>query len=216
MSQQDRNAIIGIQVFLELKSSRIFVGTLKKIQDKSKKDSFYFEYHQNYLKHRQAIALGPEMPLTRRTFHSDSLFIPFVERIPSRDNPAYGEYCQATGISLNEADPFIVLSTIAHRGPSSFIFEPLYDDTFTSEDFIRFRKTLNLSVKEFATLFGFSTAAVTRTELMQSSGREVLKRAALYARYPKIVLDLLKEHGGFLHSRKQEKIEQWLCEQMRM
>lgn len=201
----DHTKIIAVQVFLERRSRRQFVGLLKK-QD----DGFYFEYDMRYLRERRAIPLGPEMPLSRQKFQSTKLFVPFADRIPSRENPAYRDYCSAMGISINEMDPLVLLSTIAHRGPSSFIFEPLYADGFTSEDLLQFRHALGLSVKEFAACFDFSPAAVTRVERKQSSGREVLKRAEIYARYPNIALDQLRFHGGALHTNKQRKAETYL------
>ena len=196
-----RRKVIGIQVFLEGRFTRRYVGVLRK-----KDTLFHFEYDAKYLRTRGIIPLGPEMPLTRQTFQSESLFIPFADRIPLRENPAYADYCQATGISVNEQDPFVLLSTIAHRGPSSFIFEPLYKEDFTSEDLLKFRKTLELSVKEFAACFEFSPAAITRVERKQSSGREVLKRAEIYAKHPDVALDQLRRRGGILHTKKWKRV----------
>jgi HipA-like protein len=192
----------GVQVFLEFKSRRLFVGLLKKLDH-----LFYFEYDQKYLRARSAIPLGPEMPLTRRTFQSETLFVPFLDRIPSRENPAYTEYCEATGVLKSETDPFLLLTTIARRGPSSFIFEPWYEDAFTGKDLLAFRKSLKISVKEFAACFEFSTAAITRIELNKSSGRDVLKRVEIYARHPDVALEQIRKHGGILHSDKQKTVE---------
>ena len=197
--------IAGVMVFLEKRTTRLYVGLLTK-----KGNMFHFEYDKKYLQKRGIIPLGPEMPFTKKSFESESLFIPFSDRIPSRENPAYPDYCKATGISTEEKDPLILLSSIAHRGPSSFIFEPLYADDFTSKDLLEFRNWLGLSVKEFAACFEFSPAAITRAELNQTTGREVLKRAELYAKYPKVALDQLRLHGGILHSSKQRKIEKLL------
>lgn len=203
----DNKKTFGIKVYLELKSYRLFVGTLTK-----KENLFHFEYEKSYLNNRHAIPLGPEMPLTRPVYRSGELFIPFADRIPSRENPAYPEYCQATGINIDEKDSFIILSTIAHRGPSSFIFEPLFEDVFTSKDLLAFRKALGLTVKEFATCFEFSPAAITRIELGQSSGREVLKRVEIYAHYPEVALNQLRSHGSILHTNKQRNIEKFFKE----
>lgn len=136
MPPMDLNKIIGVLVYLEHKTRRQYVGVLKKIGD-----IFQFEYDLKYLRGRAIIPLGPEMPLTRRVFQSNTLFIPFADRIPSRENPAYPEYCQETGISVNETRPFVLLTTIAHRGPSSFIFEPFFKkDEFKAEDLLSFEK----------------------------------------------------------------------------
>jgi HipA-like protein len=201
------NKIKGVHVFLEKKKSRISVGILKKNGNK-----FDFEYDKNYLRRKDVIPLGPELPLTKRFFQSDVLFVPFSDRIPSRENPAYVDYCKATGIAVDETDPIILLTTIAHRGPSSFIFEPLYEDEFTGDDLLAFRKSLGLSVIEFAACFDFSPAAITRVERKQSSGREVLKRAEIYARYPKVALDQIRSRGGILHSSKIQRIQRLLLD----
>lgn len=207
MSPTNFNKIIGVEIFLERKKIRLYVGLLRKIGD-----TFFFEYANHYLQRSGVIPLGPEMPLTKKNYQSDKLFIPFADRIPPRENPAYIDYCIATGISVEETDPLILLSTIAHRGPSSFIFEPLYEDHFSSKDLLAFRKSLDLSVKEFAACFDFSPAAITRVELNQSTGREVLKRAGIYAHYPNVALDQLRLRGGILHSNKKRKIESLLKE----
>jgi HipA-like protein len=197
MPLNDYNQIVGVEVFLEGKRRRRFVGTLTR-----KNDLFHFEYNMRYLRTKNVISLGPEMPLTRKTFESKTLFIPFSDRIPSRENPAYEEYCQATGISPNETDPFVLLITIAHRGPSSFIFCPLYENTFSAEQLLAFRQSLGFSVKEFAAAFDFSPAAITRIEKKQSSGRDILKRLEIYVAYPEVALDQLKLRSGHIHPNK--------------
>lgn len=205
MKFSNRKDIKGIQVFLEGRTNRLYAGVLKKVGN-----LFHFEYDTKYLHANRAIPLGPEMPLTRKVFESPVLFIPFTDRIPSRENPAYKEYCEATGILPSEKDPFILLATIAHKGPSSFIFEPLYENVFTPEDLLAFRKHLGLSVRDFADCFEFSQAAVTRVELKQASGREILKRAAIYAKYPQVALDQIRHASHTLHTNKIKHLEQLL------
>ncbi|MBM3192426.1 MAG: hypothetical protein FJZ63_07250, partial [Chlamydiae bacterium] len=126
--------IEGVQVVLELRSHNQIVGILTRGPH-----GFCFEYDKNYLASSTALSLGPEMPLTRRTYQSQTLFTPFLDRIPPRENPAFPEYCQATGISPDETDPLVLLSTIASRGPSSFLFKPIYSDSFEGSDLKRFR-----------------------------------------------------------------------------
>ncbi len=205
MPQKYFEKLTGVQVFLETKSHREFVGILTR-----ENHTFHFIYDNKYLNSTGVIPLGPEMPLTKRSFQSNTLFVPFLDRIPSRENPAYADYCIATGITLEESDPMTLLISIAHRGPSSFIFEPLYKDSFNAEDFRNFRKMLNLTVKEFSICFGFSPAAITRVELGQSSGREILKRAEIYVNYPQVALDQIQRNGGILHTKKRLKVESFL------
>ena len=210
MQPRNFGKIVGVQVFLERKQIRLYVGLLTRVEG-----IFHFEYAKSYVKRRGVISLGPEMPLTRPKYQSETLFVPFADRLPLRENAAYPDYCRETGISVNETDPLILLPNIAHRGPSSFIFEPLYDDDFSAKELLDFRKHLGLSVKEFAVCFDFSPAAITRTELNQSTGREVLKRAAIYARYPNVALDQLKLRRGILHPSKYKKIASLLSEKIR-
>ena len=210
MQPRNFGKIVGVQVFLERKHIRLYVGLLTRVEG-----IFHFEYVKSYVKRRGVISLGPEMPLTRPKYQSETLFVPFADRLPLRENAAYPDYCKETGISADETDPLILLPNIAHRGPSSFIFEPLYDDDFSAKELLRFRNLLGLSVKEFAVCFDFSPAAITRTELNQSTGREVLKRAAIYARYPNVALDQLKLRRGILHPSKYKKIVSLLSEKIR-
>lgn len=202
MPLKDFRKLIGVRIFLESRRKRSFVGILTK-----KEGKFHFEYDRSYLNARNAIPLGPEMPLTRAIYDSEALFVPFLDRIPSRENPAYPEYCQAMGISVDEKDPFLLLTTIAHRGPSSFIFEPFYEEIFSFEDLIKFRKSLGLSTKEFALCFDCSFAAIHRIEKKRSSGRDLLKRLEIYVSYPKVALDQIRLQRGVLHIDQFKRLE---------
>ncbi len=197
--------IVGVQVVLEKNSSVQVVGELTL-----KEGEFHFEYNKNYLCSSQAIPLGPEMLLIRRIYQSKQLFRPFAERIPSRENPAYFEYCKSVGISADENNPLILLSTIASRGPSSFLFKPIYCENFTGSDLKCFRNNLGLSVREFAVCFDFSHAGVTRVETGKSDGREILKRAEIYTLYPEVALDQLRRRAAYIHQKKLERAQNWL------
>jgi HipA-like protein len=197
--------IEGVQIILEKAASNQLVGALT-----SRKHGFHFEYDKEYLHSLKAIPLGPEMPLTRRIYQSEQLFRPFADRIPSRENPAYPEYCKSEGISLDEDNPLILLTTIATRGPSSFLFKPIYQESFTGSDLKRFRKHLGLSVREFAACFDFSHPGITRVETGKTGGREILKRTEIYALYPEVALDQLRRRAGYLHWKKLEKAKSWL------
>lgn len=197
--------IKGIQIVLERNASIQMVGELTM-----KDGEFYFEYDQDYLRSPRSISMGPEMPLTRRTYQSKQLFRPFADRIPSRENPAFPEYCKSLGISPDEDNPFILLSTIASRGPSSFLFKPIYSESFTGLDLKKFRENLGLSVREFANCFDISQPGITRVETGKSDGRDILKRAEIYVRYPEVALDQLRRRSAFIHQKKLEKARNWL------
>jgi len=197
--------ITGVQVVLEKSTHNQLVGVLKLIDQ-----GFYFEYDNNYLNSTKAIPLGPEMPLTRRIYQSETLFRPFSDRIPSKENPAYNEYCKSVGISKDEEDPLILLSTIASRGPSSFLFKPIYSEDFSGSDLKKFRLSLGLTTREFADCFDFSQPGITRVETGQSDGREILKRVEIYTQYPEVAIDQLRRRSAQLHRKKFEHAIHWL------
>lgn len=200
--------IVGVQVFLERNQSNQAVGQLFL-----KDSEFIFEYDPAYLHSPLSLSLGPEMPLTRRSYTSQQLFRPFADRIPSRENPAFPEYCQSVGISPDETNPLILLSTIGSRGPSSFLFKPIYSEDFTKSDLKNFRNQLGLSVREFAMCFDFSAPGITRVETGKTDGREILKRVEIYASYPDVALDQLRRRAGYLHQSKVERARSWLVSQ---
>lgn len=201
----DFERIEGIQVVLERSCSNQLVGILT-----TREKGFFFEYDRNYLRSVKAIPLGPEMPLTRRTYQSERLFHAFADRIPSRENPAFSDYCRSVGISEDETDPFTLLSAIASRGPSSFLFKPIYHESFTASDLKLFRQNLGLSTREFAFCFDFSQPGITRVETEKTDGREILKRAEIYARYPQVALDQLRRRSAYLHQTKIDRARSWL------
>ena len=199
----------SIAIFLEKRKTRQYVGKLLY----SKKDRvFELIYDKDYLYAKNAIPLGPELPLTRAIHRSARLFPSFQDRIPSQENPAYPDYCKATGISPDENDPIILLGTIGKKGPSSFIFEPFYETQFSKEDLRAFRENLGLTIREFALCFDLSPAALIRIETGQSSGRELLKRIEIYKKFPEVALFEIQRHGGAISSSKKNGVLRYLEE----
>lgn len=195
--------IIALAVYLEKAKTRTYVGVL--IFDKERK-IFEFTYLNDYLKQKNIIPVGPEMPLSKITHQSNKLFPSFQDRIPSKENPAYSEYCAAMGIDENESNPIVLLATIGKRGPSSFVYEPIYEDEFTASQMKQFRKDLGLTSREFAACFDLSQVAVTRIENGLSSGREILKRIEIYWRFPEVALFEFKKKSGAIHADKRKKV----------
>lgn len=185
--------IIGVDIFIEKRRTRMHVGILKR---KDKK--FIFKYDNNYFKAKNVIPLGPEFPLTQKEFISKSFFPSFEDRIPSHQNPAYPEYCLAMGIDPKELDPIILLSTIGRKGPSSFIFYPIFDRTITIEDVIKFRESLGLTTREFAAIFEFSQSSLNALERNRILGSEILKRLEIILNFKDVALDFLVINGGHL------------------
>jgi len=195
------DGLIGVGIYAEFKKSRLFVGVLTR-----EEEGYKFEYDTAYLHEKNAISVGPELPLTRKVFFSETLFNSFVDRIPSKRNPAYNEYCAHVGIDPDESNKLILLSTIGHRGASSFIFEPLFEYLLDRELLINFRKKLNLSVRDFAALFDFSASAISKIENGHSSGKDSLKRVEIYSRFPEVALFEMKRNRVKIHSGTYKKV----------
>jgi HipA-like protein len=185
--------IIGVDVFLEKRKSRLYVGLLEKRDGK-----IVFTYDDHYFTAKNIIPLGPEFPLTKKQFASDVLFPSLEDRIPSKQNPAYAEYCQLVDIHPDENDPFVLLSTIGKKGPSSFIFTPRFERSIKAEDLIIFRKALGLTTREFARVFEFSQASLNALEKGRTSGKDVLKRLEILLNFPDVALQLLIINSGNL------------------
>jgi HipA-like protein len=185
--------IIGVNVFLEKRKTRLHVGTLKRTNGK-----MVFTYDDRYFTMKNVIPLGPEFPLTRKQFVSDQLFPSLEDRIPSQKNPAYPEYCQLMGIDPKESDPLILLSTIGKKGPSSFIFSPSFERNIGPEDLIKFRESLGLTTREFGKVFEFSQPSLNALERGRTSGKDVLKRVEILINFPDVGLDFLLLNSGCL------------------
>ncbi len=106
------------------------------------------------------------------------------------------------GIDSKEQDPFVLLSTIGRRGPSSFVFSPLFDRNITLEDVIKFRELLGLTTREFANVFEFSQASLNALERGRTSGKDILKRLEILLNFPEVSLDLLFVNSGHLAYKK--------------
>lgn len=185
--------IIGVDVFLEKRQTRLHVGILKRSEGK-----FVFTYDNRYFKAKNIIPLGPEFPLTQKQYDSEKFFPSLQDRIPSLQNPAYPEYCLAMGIDVKERDPIILLSTIGRKGPSSFIFFPIFDHRITGEDLKKFRKLLGLTTREFAAIFEFSQSSLNALEKNRILGNEILKRLEVILNFPAVALHFLRINGGYL------------------
>ncbi len=189
--------IIGVAVFLEKRMTRIFVGELLRSGS-----SLVFTYDELYFRAENVIPLGPEFPLTQRQFISKTLFPSFEDRIPSSQNPAYKEYCLATGIDPEEKDPFTLLSAIGKRGPSSFVFYPIFERSISVEKVIAFRQALKLTTREFAHLFELSQSSINALERKRSSGKDLLKRLEIILKFPDVGFYLVTVNGGILLPEK--------------
>lgn len=200
-----------VLVFLERRKSRKLVGELSY---DAKEKNYVFQYDKKYLQ-LKLIPLGPELPLSRKKFVSKTLFEPFVDRIPSKENPAYKDYCASVGIDVDETDPFVLLTTIGKRGPSSFVFEGKREQTFDGKSLRVFREELQLTTKEFSIGFSIAEKTLISIERGQSKGRDVMKRLELYALFPEIALFEFQKNCAEIHRDKRRLVEQTLSQKIK-
>jgi HipA-like protein len=198
----------SVLVYLERRKSRKFVGELTY---NFRKHMYVFFYDKAYLR-ANLIPLGPELPLNPRKFISSTLFEPFIDRLPSRENPAYQEYCAAENIDATEQDPFVLLTTIGKRGPSSFIFERKKQVPLGAQELKVFRQTLGLTTREFAIGFAIGTKTLSSIENGRVGGRDVMKRLELYILFPEVALFEFRRNCAAIHRDKRKQVERILSE----
>jgi HipA-like protein len=201
---------IILGVFLERRASKTFVGKLYN-QD----NQYAFEYDKTYAYAKNSIPMGPDLPITKRVHKSDKLFASFADRIPSKKNPAYVEYCQSLGVSPDEKNEIILLSTIGKRGPSSFIFEILEEESFSATDYIRFRNDLQLTIRDFAAIFNVGVSTLQKLEKNSNNVKESLKRIEIYSVFPEVALYELNKNGKLIHSSKKDQVEKIIKEKIK-
>ncbi len=202
--------IAAVDIFLEKRKTMVYVGQLTH-----ENKGYRFVYKKNYLHAKASIPLGNELRLTRQECFSKTLFPSLIDRIPSRENPAYSDYCKSVGIEVTEDDPLVLLSTIGRRGPSSFVFEPVYDRGFNGDVCKIFRISLGLTIREFSGVFDVATATIMAIEQgkKSGSGKEVLKRLEIYYTYPDVAIVEVTLRGGVLHESKRRKVIEILRKQ---
>lgn len=187
----------NLNVFAESRKRRIFVGTLKWDEVKSQ---FEFRYDPKYARSKKAIPIGKELDLFKKVSTSKKLFPSFADRIPSKENPAYEDYCIAQGISIDEVNPIILLVSIGRKGPSTFIFEPIIKNEFTKNEVKEFRDRLGISLQDLALAFDFNWPTLQRLEAGKKVELSTLRRLQIYFDFPHVALWQLSLTIGKLHS----------------
>ena len=202
----------AIDVYLEKQKTKQYVGRLQ--QEKRK---FVFQYDEAYLHKNNPISLGPDLPLSKKKYTALKLFPSFADRIPSKQNPAYEEYCYSVGIKPSETNLLVLLATLGKKGPSSFTCVPVIEEkTFSSEQLKQFRKDLKLSIREFAGLFDVSAATIYRIENNKTSGKDALKRIGVYFKSPQTALDKIQITGAKINKKdKRYFVEHFFKSQIR-
>ncbi|HVE45048.1 MAG TPA: HipA N-terminal domain-containing protein [Gammaproteobacteria bacterium] len=203
--ENSRKKITAVDVYLRKRKTREYVGQL--IRDNLQ---YIFTYNDLYLYKARSIALGPDLPLTKKRFVSTSLFPSFVDRIPSNKNPAYKEYCKMVGIEETEKDLLVLVATLGQKGPSSFIFSPAPALTITHEDIVNFRKNLSLTIREFGEIFDVSPATISGIEKKSISGKEAMKRLEIYYHFPDVALYEARKNRFKINEEKMKHVENFL------
>jgi hypothetical protein len=182
-------------IFHEGRRRRVFVGELIYHE---KENRYELIYDKNYACSKKSIPLGPGLDLfkARHISARGVLFPSLADRIPSKDNPAYEDYCKSQGISVNETSSIILLGSVGRRGPSSFIFEPVYKKEFPVETLLKCRKNLHISRHDFAMALGFSETTLQKVETLKSHDANILKLLQIYFDFPEVALWQLKQTGN--------------------
>ncbi|HLB57791.1 MAG TPA: helix-turn-helix domain-containing protein [Gammaproteobacteria bacterium] len=164
-------------------------------------DVYELVYDKNYAGSKNAIPLGPDLDLfvLHHRSKKGNLFPSLIDRIPDKDNPAYGDYCQSQGIAQSEKNPILLLGFIGNRGPSSFIFEPVYRAEFSAVDVITLRKKLQISQYDLAAAFAISKVTLQRIESGASRDIHTLKLLQILFTFPEVALWQLQQTGGRIH-----------------
>lgn len=195
-------------IFHEGRKRRVFVGEI--VYDR-KKDRYDLIYDKSYARSDSAIPIGPNLDLFKLRHHSQkgTLFPALTDRIPDKSNPAYKDYCRTQGISVSEKNPIILLGTIGKRGPSSFIFELVYQDKFMSDRIIELREKLQITQHDLAEAFDISKVTLQRIESGESRDINTLKLLQIMFNFPEVALWQLKQTGGRVHNNVREKLVEY-------
>lgn len=187
-----------LHIFHESRKRRVFVGEL--VYNK-KSDVYELIYDQNYAESKNAIPLSPDLDLFKLHHQSKKgqLFPSFLDRIPDKSNPAYKDYCKTQRISTNEKNPIILLGSIGKRGPSSFIFESVYNTEFDPVEIKNLRNILQITQHDIAQAFDVSQTTLQRIETGTSHDLNTLKRLQIILEFPEVALWQLKQTGSRLH-----------------
>lgn len=186
-------------IFHESRKNRIFVGELIYVKEK---DRYELIYDENYTRLKKAIPISPKLDLFKLRHKSEKgkLFPAFIDRIPEKSNPAYEDYCKAQRISPKEKNQIVLLGSIGKRGPSSFVFEPVYKTEFSKKDILAFREELQISQQELAKAFDIKKLTLLKIETEKSMDANTLKLLQIYFQFPEVALWQLKQTGGRIHS----------------
>ena len=198
-----------VNIFLEYQKTRKFVGTLSQENGK-----YIFRYDETYRLEDNCMPFGPHFPVSEREHVSKEMFSEFQDRIPSRRNPAFVEYCEIVGISSTETDYFILLPTLGKRGPSSFIIERAYleEASDTIEKIKLFLKNTQLSHTDFSHLLDIPRTSLMRLLNGKSTDKTLLRLTELYLTKPELLRELFAITSGRITPQKLKNVKKYLLE----
>lgn len=193
-----------LHVYSESRKRRQFVGVLSW---DSSKNVFQFKYDTKYAKSKTAIPIGKELGLFKKmNVSKGKLFPSFADRIPSKENPAYEDYCVSQEISASETNPILLLVSIGKRGPSTFIFEPVFKNAFTYEDVKKSRNDVGVSIHDFAAAFDLNPPTLQRLESGEKTDLGTIRRIQIYIEFPKVAMWQLELNSGKIHAETFQKL----------
>lgn len=200
-----KQKIIAIEVFLEKIKTQVYVGKLYR-----ENNQWHFSYDKKYMFCENVFVFSNEFPLTQQDFVSDKLFSSFEDRIPSRENSAYKDYCQEVGIDIAERDPLVLLAALGHRGPSSFLLYGAYSNDQQLEEVRQLRKKLEMTIREFSMVFQIAPNTLKKIEKDKQCSLDVMRRLFIYAAFPEVLRKEIYDNRRYLHSKKYKAIMQKL------
>jgi len=201
-----RKSKTQLEIYHQGLRRRLFVGTLTHELENNR---FRLDYDEGYLNSKSAIPLGVELSLTKKVHYSKTgqLFPTFLDRIPSKRNPAYPDYCYSQDINVDEQNFIVLLRTIGRRGPSTFVYEPVFStESHIPEALIKFREDLSLTRWEMAQAFEISELMLLRIETGRSQDANILRLIEMYLHFPEVSLWLLRRTGKKFHSRTRTRL----------
>tara|TARA_B100000989_G_scaffold298413_2_gene287659 strand:+ start:43147 stop:43797 length:651 start_codon:yes stop_codon:yes gene_type:complete len=203
-----------LHIYHEGRKRRMFVGEL--VHD-VKKNKFIFTYDENYVNSPTAIPIGREFNLfdLRHESKTGKLFPSMLDRIPDKQNPAYVDYCEMTGISPDETNYIVLLGSIGRRGPSTFIYEPVWKNNFTPAMITELRTELDITQNDLAIAFDISKPTLQRVEAGQSHDPNTLKRIQIMLEFPDAALWQLKLSSAKLHKTPRTKLRKYFVQKKR-
>lgn len=187
-----------LKIFHETRKRRLLVGELTYDEET---EIYELAYNKNYANSKNAIPMGPNLSLFQLHHQSQKgqLFPTLMDRIPHKLNPAYPDYCKAQGISPSEKNLIILLGAIGKRGPSSFVFEPVYYTEFEPSNIKKLREKLQITQYDIAEAFDISKTTLQRIEAGISHNFNTIKRVQILLKFPDVALWQLKQTGNRVH-----------------